>query len=150
VDLSAIAGTISEMLLMEDPQRQVEFVIEPNCIAYADASLLRIVLENLVGNAWKFTSKTPGAKIEFGRTQAEDGEPVFYVRDNGAGFDQQYAQRLFGAFQRLHTTSEFPGTGVGLASVKRIITRHGGKVWIEGQLGAGATAFFTLPKPSEA
>jgi len=102
------------------------------------------VLENLLGNAWKFTGKRSGAKIEVG-CHGTDAEPVFYVRDNGAGFDADYASRLFAPFQRLHKQSEFKGTGIGLATVRRIITRHGGKVWAEGSVDKGATFRFTLP-----
>jgi PAS domain S-box-containing protein len=145
VDLSALAESVLEELRRLEPERRVESAIEPGCVAMADGNLMRIVLENLLGNAWKFTAAKEAARIEFGRTM-RDGAPVFYVRDNGAGFDMQYASKLFGAFQRLHTASEFPGTGIGLASVQRIIHRHGGEVWIEGRLDEGATAFFSLPQ----
>jgi PAS domain S-box-containing protein len=144
-DLSALAAVVADDLKQLEPKRRVEFAIEPGCKALADENLMRVVLENLLGNAWKFTSKREGARIEFGRTM-RDGAPAFYVRDNGAGFDMQYAEKLFGAFQRLHTTSEFPGTGIGLASVQRVIRRHGGEVWIEGKLDEGATVFFTIPQ----
>jgi PAS domain S-box-containing protein len=145
VDLSALAESVLEELRRVEPERRVELAIEPGCMAMADGNLMRIVLENLLGNAWKFTAAKEAARIEFGRTM-RDGAPVFYVRDNGAGFDMQYATKLFGAFQRLHTASEFPGTGIGLASVQRIIHRHGGEVWIEGRLDEGATAFFSIPQ----
>jgi light-regulated signal transduction histidine kinase (bacteriophytochrome) len=113
--------------------------------AEGDAPLLRVVLENLLGNAWKFTSKRhQGARIEFGGEQREDGQTVFYVRDNGAGFDMAYADMLFGAFHRLHTEAEFEGTGIGLATVQRIVRRHGGRAWAQSKVGAGATIFFTL------
>lgn len=116
----------------------------PGLSADADRGLLRIVLENLIGNARKFTAGRDGAKIEFGCTSA-DGGSAYFVRDNGAGFDAAYADRLFAPFQRLHAQSEFKGTGIGLATVRRIITRHGGKVWAEGIVDQGATIYFTLP-----
>jgi light-regulated signal transduction histidine kinase (bacteriophytochrome) len=112
----------------------------------ADRRLVRVVLENLLGNAWKFTSKTPQPRIIFG-TEIQQGEPVFFIRDNGAGFDMYYAAKLFQAFQRLHSEAEFPGTGIGLATVYRVIDRHGGRIWAEGEAGIGATFFFTLPTP---
>ena len=109
-----------------------------------DPNLMQIAMENLMGNAWKFTGKEAHPKIEFGTT-VRDGETACFIRDNGAGFDMAYAGKLFGAFQRLHTTDEFPGTGIGLATVQRIIHRHGGKVWAEGEKGKGAVFYFTLP-----
>ena len=144
IDLSALAQTTFAELEQTQPGRQIECVVEPGLTANADRGLLRIVLANLFGNAWKFTSKRDGAKIEFGRHAAEDG-PAFFVRDNGAGFDAAYADRLFAPFQRLHTESEFAGTGIGLATVRRIITRHGGRVWAEGVVDQGVTIRFTLP-----
>lgn len=143
VDLSAIANGILAELSKADPSRQVECVVENNLVGHGDQRLLSLVLENLLGNAWKFTSKTPRARIEFAAT-ARDGETVYFVRDNGAGFDMAYAEKLFGAFQRLHSLSEFPGTGVGLATVQRIIRRHGGRVSAVGAQGKGATFSFTL------
>jgi len=145
VDLSVLAATVAEDLRKIEPERTVEFDIEPGCLALADANLMRIVLENLVGNAWKFTGKTPGARIRFGM-EVRSGTVVYFVRDNGVGFDMKYSSKLFGAFQRLHTANEFPGTGIGLASVQRIIHRHGGEVWIEGRLGEGTTVYFTIPQ----
>ena len=144
VDLSTLARALAEELQKTEPERRVEFVITPNLVANADASLLRVVLENLLGNAWKFTGKQAAPKIEFGRTTRE-GAPAYFVRDNGAGFDMTYAHKLFGAFQRLHTTDDFPGTGIGLASVQRIIHRHGGRLWAEAEINRGATFYFSLP-----
>jgi signal transduction histidine kinase/ligand-binding sensor domain-containing protein len=144
VDLSALARAIVDELKVSAPQRQVEFVIEPGLTAHADAGLLQAVLQNLLDNAWKFTSQQPAAKIEFGRT-IHEGVPIFFVRDNGIGFNMAYADKLFGAFQRLHSATEYPGTGIGLATVQRIIQRHGGQVWAESQVGHGATFYFSLP-----
>jgi two-component system sensor histidine kinase/response regulator len=143
LDLSALVGLILERLKEAEPERNVEVKIRPGVIATGDAQLLRIALHNLLENAWKFTGKQPAARIEFGVTSIA-GEPTFFVRDNGAGFDMNYVERLFGPFQRLHLTSEFPGTGIGLATVQRIIHRHGGKVWAEGTVGQGATFHFTI------
>jgi light-regulated signal transduction histidine kinase (bacteriophytochrome) len=122
----------------------VDFDIVPTLTATGDVRLLRVVMENLLGNAWKFTAKQAQARIGFGVQTEPDGTPAFFVRDNGAGFDTTYADKLFGAFQRLHRVSEFPGTGIGLATVQRIIHRHGGRVWAEGEVGQGATFYFTL------
>ena len=105
---------------------------------------MRIVLENLLGNAWKFTRHAEDPRIEFGVTS--DEEPAYWVRDNGAGFDMRYVEKLFRPFQRLHTEEEYPGTGIGLATIQRVIDRHGGRVWAEGKIGEGATFYFTLPK----
>jgi PAS domain S-box-containing protein len=143
LDLSEMAQSVASELSRGDPAREVEFVIAPGLHTEGDAPLMRTVLENLLGNAWKFTSRHSQARIEFGRTQV-DGLSAFFVSDNGAGFDSAYAGRLFGAFQRLHAAAEFPGTGVGLASVQRIILRHGGRVWGRGAVDQGATFFFTL------
>lgn len=143
VDLSDIARTIVADLRSCEPDRQVQFLIQDNLRAEGDKRLLRAVLENLLGNAWKFTSHHPTALIEFGMTEQE-GRPVYYVRDDGAGFDMAYADKLFGAFQRLHNTTEFSGTGVGLASVQRVIHRHGGDIWAHGEVEKGATFYFTL------
>jgi len=146
-NVSDVAIAVMEELKKTQPERQVEFRIEKGLEATVDSHLLRIVLENLLGNAWKFTSKRLGAQIEFGKT-SNNGSSAFFVRDDGAGFDPAYADRLFGAFQRLHTMSEFPGTGVGLATVQRIIHRHGGRIWAESAVGRGATFYFTLAKTS--
>jgi PAS domain S-box-containing protein len=144
VDLSNLAQKVAEDLKAGNPKRDVDFKIQRDVEAMGDGRLLRIVLENLLSNAWKYTSKHPQAHIEFGaRWQA--GEYAFFVRDDGAGFDMQYADKLFGAFQRLHSSKDFPGTGVGLATVHRIINRHGGRVWAEGIEGQGATFYFTIP-----
>jgi signal transduction histidine kinase len=143
MDLSRIARDVIEELQARAPGRQVEVAIEDGVVAQADGRLIRGVLENLLGNAWKFTARQDAARIAFGRCEI-DGRTVCFVRDNGAGFDMQYANKLFGAFQRLHKTEEFEGTGVGLATVQRIINRHGGRVWAEGAVGEGATFYFTL------
>jgi len=148
VDLSATAAGIAGDLRRSAPERDVEFVIAENLHAAGDASLLRATLENLLGNSWKYTSTQPRARIEFGRMQCKGGN-AFFVRDDGVGFDMTYASKLFGAFQRLHTAKEFPGTGIGLATVQRIIRRHGGQVWAESELGEGATFYFTLPESLE-
>ncbi len=143
LNLSNMARSIAAGLQKTQPQRQAEFQIEDGLEAMGDARLLHVVLENLVGNAWKFTSRRTQASIEIGRVQS-NGAPAYFVRDNGAGFDPSYADRLFGAFQRLHAMNEFPGTGIGLATVQRIIHRHGGQVWAEGAVDRGATFYFTL------
>jgi PAS domain S-box-containing protein len=144
VPLSQLAEEIIAGLRQQEPERAVEALIQRSLNARGDPNLLRIVLENLLGNAWKFTARQPQAQIEFGATQ-QDGQRVFFVRDNGAGFDMRYADKLFTAFQRLHGVEEFDGTGIGLANVKRIITRHGGRVWAEGEVDQGAAFYFTLP-----
>ena len=143
VDLTALARAIAGRLRETAPERLVDFVIQEGLIAEGDPQLLEIALSNLLDNAWKFTGKRPRGVIEFGRMQLE-GQPVFLVRDNGAGFDLAYADKLFGAFQRLHKASEFPGTGIGLATVQRILHRHGGRVWAEAAVDRGATFYFTL------
>jgi PAS domain S-box-containing protein len=143
VDLSEIARSVAEELRMRAQNRAVEVVIADGLGATGDARLLRVVFENLLGNAWKFTSKHAAARVEFGRADG-DGAPYFFVRDDGAGFEMAYAHKLFGAFQRLHGADEFEGTGIGLATVQRIIQRHGGRVWAEGAVEKGATFAFTL------
>jgi signal transduction histidine kinase len=143
VDLSLLAGYIVEDLRRLSPDRQVEVEIEPGLAAEGDPTLLRMVLENLLGNAWKYTGNTEGARIAFRRHPKEPA--TFTVRDNGAGFDMRFADRLFGAFQRLHSASEFPGTGIGLASVRRIVRRHGGEIRAEGEPERGASFHFSLP-----
>jgi signal transduction histidine kinase len=144
VDLSVLAASILERLQNQDPHRQVRIDIQPGMSARGDVRLLESALTNLLSNAFKFTGKTPEARIEFGESQ-KDGKRIFFVRDNGAGFDMAYARKLFGAFQRMHKASEFPGTGIGLAIVQRVIHRHGGEIWAEAKLNAGATFYFTLP-----
>jgi len=143
VDLTALAQNIADRLRQTGPARQAEFILQPGLTVTADPQLLKIALFNLLDNAWKFTGRQPAAVIEFGR-MAPDGQPVFFLRDNGTGFDMTYAANLFGAFQRLHQASEFPGTGIGLATVKRIINRHGGRIWAEAAVDQGATFYFTL------
>jgi len=143
-DVSAHAQMIVEELRREEPGRQVEVVIAPGMAARCDVRLLKQVLQNLLGNAWKFTAKKAHARIEVG-TISHDGTAAYFVRDDGAGFDQAYAAKLFGVFQRLHDPAEFSGTGIGLSIVQRIVERHGGKVWAEGAVDKGATFYFTLP-----
>ena len=143
VDLSQIAEEIIKDLQGAEPERQVTVAVEPGLSAKGDFSLLKDALENLLGNAWKFSSKEEQATIEVGRAN-EDGEEIFFVRDNGVGFNMAYADKLFGAFQRLHGVDEFPGTGIGLATVQRIINRHGGRIWATSEVGKGATFYFTL------
>lgn len=145
VDLSALADDVGREVRDAEPGRRAEFVIHLGLRATADPVLVRALLTNLIGNAWKFTAKRAQARIEVGQRGEERGQPVFFVRDNGAGFDMAHAQKLFGVFQRLHRQEEFPGTGVGLATVQRIVTRHGGRIWAEGRPDEGATFFFTLP-----
>jgi len=143
VDLSGIARGVSAELKKTQPERLASFSIAPGVAAIGDAHLLKVVLENLLGNAWKFTGKKEEAVIEFGAAQV-DGKTTFFVRDNGAGFDMAYVDKLFATFQRLHPEKEFPGMGIGLSLVQRIIRRHGGMVWAEGTVGRGATFYFTL------
>lgn len=143
VDLSAMAREVEQELRAGNPGRGVEFVVEQSVIVEADPRMLRTVLDNLLGNAWKFTANKERARIEFAALDI-DGERAYCVRDNGAGFDMQYVDKLFGAFQRLHANEEFSGSGVGLATVQRIVHRHGGRAWAEGEVGVGATMYFTL------
>ncbi len=143
VDLSALAQSIAEELQETQPKRQVNFVITPGLTTSGDPQLVHQIMENLLGNAWKFTGRHPKARIEFGITQV-DGKDTFFICDDGVGFDMAYADKLFGVFQRLHSQEEFPGTGVGLATVQRIVHRHGGQVWAEGKVEEGATFYFTL------
>lgn len=148
VDLSHEARAIAEELRAGDPERNVTFEIPEGIEATGDPTLLNVVLSNLLGNAWKYTSGTENARIEFG-TESGAAGPIYFVRDNGAGFDMRFAEKLFGVFQRLHSEEEFPGTGVGLATVQRIILRHGGRVWADSKPGAGASFYFTLQPQSD-
>lgn len=148
VNLSEIATEILAELHQNDAEREVAVTVMPNLITAADPKLMRVALQNLLANAWKFTSKAPKAEIRFGATHIE-GQNAFYVQDNGAGFDMAYAEKLFGAFQRLHSPQEFEGNGVGLAIVQRIVSRHGGKVWAKSAANQGATFYFTLPRQAE-
>jgi PAS domain S-box-containing protein len=143
VNLSAIVRASTARLSASEPERRVEVVIEDDLHVEVDLLLARALIENLVGNAWKFTNRTPVARIEFGLTESR----AFFIRDNGAGFDMAYAEKLFAPFQRLHTVVEFPGTGIGLATVQRIVQRHAGEIWAEGSVGSGATFYFTIGEP---
>jgi light-regulated signal transduction histidine kinase (bacteriophytochrome) len=146
LNLSELAQAVVDELRSTGPERQADVQIQPGMSIYADPNLLRVVMVNLLGNAWKFTARAEHAVISVGSLE-ENGKEVFFVRDNGAGFDQRYVNKLFGPFQRLHTAEEFEGTGIGLATVQRIIRRHGGSVWAEGELGKGAVFYFSLPVP---
>jgi PAS domain S-box-containing protein len=146
VDLGHLAQGVAEALRQNEPEREVQFVIPSGLTVFADRTLVRVLLENLLGNAWRFTGRHETARIEVGAAATEAGH-AFYVRDDGAGFDMAYAGKLFGAFQRLHTPGEFEGTGIGLATVQRIVRRHGGLVWAYGEVEKGATFWFTLPTP---
>ncbi|MDA0672795.1 MAG: PAS domain-containing protein [Cyanobacteria bacterium] len=147
VNLSHLVQEQVAQLQATEPERQVTVVVAPTAIVTADSGLMGVVINNLVQNAWKFTSKRPDAQIEFGQTNS-DHQPVYFVKDNGAGFDMAYADKLFGVFQRLHNTHEFPGTGIGLATVQRAIHRHGGRIWAEAAVEEGATFHFTIPDAS--
>jgi len=145
VDLSELANVLASGLHQKEPDRQVEFSIAPDLRVVGDLNLLRIMLDNLLTNAWKFTSRKPHAQIVMGREVQPNGETAFYIRDDGAGFNMAYVSKLFGAFQRLHSQVEFEGTGIGLATVQRIVTRHGGRIWATGMVDQGATFYFILP-----
>jgi light-regulated signal transduction histidine kinase (bacteriophytochrome) len=146
VDLSDIVHCIAAELQQNDAARSVEFIIAEGITVQGDNELLHIVLQNLLNNAWKFTAQRTSGRIEFGVTLQADGSEAYFVRDNGAGYDMAFADRLFGPFQRLHSQEEFPGIGIGLATVQRIIYRHGGRVWAEGEVDKGATFYFTTDK----
>jgi DNA-binding response OmpR family regulator len=149
VDLSELARAIVAELRKNEPGRNVDCEIEDGLVVEADGRLMRIALDNLIGNAWKFTAKVAAARITF-VTERHDGEPVYVVRDNGSGFNMKYAGKLFNPFQRLHSEAEFSGTGIGLATVHRVVDRHGGRIWAEGKEGVGAAMHFTLPSSSSA
>ena len=142
-DISAMAADVVEEIRAASPERKVDVVVAGGMTASADPRLARILLANLVGNAWKFTGREPAARVEVG-SEMVDGDTRMFVRDNGVGFDMIYAHKLFGAFQRLHSQSEFPGVGIGLATVRRIVNRHGGRAWAEGAVGEGATFYFVF------
>jgi PAS domain S-box-containing protein len=144
-DLSAVVSSVAHELQASQPERQVAWHIQPGLCVTGDPQLLRVAVENLLNNAWKYTSRRPTASIGFGKTD-HNGFSAYFVKDDGAGFDPAHADRLFGAFQRLHSTAEFPGTGVGLATVQRVIHRHGGRIWAESAVDHGATFFFTIPE----
>ena len=144
VNLSQLAGYVADDLRRQWPERVVNIEIEPGVQVQGDATLLRVVIENLLGNAWKYTSKCSDAHINFERST--QGTDLFTVRDNGAGFDMRFSDRLFGVFQRLHSANDFPGTGIGLASVRRIVRRHGGEIWGEAEVNQGAKFHFSLPQ----
>ncbi|HET9992956.1 MAG TPA: ATP-binding protein, partial [Kofleriaceae bacterium] len=142
-DLAAIVRTVAATLAASQPERVVEMVCPDTLLVTADPRLLQVIVTNLVGNAWKFTGNVAHARIEVGEIQC-DGARAFYVRDNGAGFAMAHAANLFGPFQRMHTVREFAGTGIGLATAQRIVHRHGGRIWAESAVDAGATFYFTL------
>ena len=144
VNLTEIAEKIIAGLREQEPDHCVEFIVNPDMVGFADARLMEVALANLLGNAWKFSSKKSSPRIEFGIESDTEWEPVYFVRDNGAGFNQEYADNLFKPFQRLHGAHEFSGSGIGLATVQRVIARHGGKIWAKGALDVGATFYFTL------
>jgi len=144
-DMSALAADVAGELARDNPQRDVQLSIEPGMTATGDPQLLRIVLVNLLGNAWKFTSKRQHAHVSMGTVRDLEHGRAFFVRDDGVGFDAKYKDKLFVAFQRLHAQEEFPGTGIGLATIQRAVRRHGGDVWAEGEADRGATFYFTIP-----
>ncbi|HEX7474685.1 MAG TPA: ATP-binding protein [Dehalococcoidales bacterium] len=143
INLSDMVGSIAGELKLLEPERQAEFIVSPDINASGDPNLVVILLRNLLDNAWKFTAKCAGTRIEFG-VSPQGSTAVYYVKDNGVGFDAQYSNKLFKPFNRLHSEAEYPGTGIGLAIVQSIVRRHGGRVWAEGSIGKGATFYFTL------
>ena len=146
IDMSALMDEIIAEYRQDNPKRDISVHISPNIKAYADKRFVRVVLENLISNAWKYTSQCDDPKIFFGMTDKE-GQKAYYIQDNGAGFDMAYSEKLFAPFQRLHSAKEFDGTGVGLATVQRVIHRHGGEIWANAEVNEGATFYFTLPRP---
>ncbi|MDE2312604.1 MAG: hypothetical protein KGL04_00330 [Elusimicrobia bacterium] len=144
VNMSTLAQGIKDELVSLEPKRKADFSIQSGLTAFGDPDLLKLALENLLGNAWKYTRRKERARIEFGQT-VQNGGVVYFVRDNGAGFDMSHADKLFLPFSRLHSRGEFEGTGIGLATVQRIIARHGGRIWAEGAVDKGASFYFTLP-----
>ncbi len=144
VDLSVLAQTVADELKQQNPGHLVAVTIQSDLSTHADRGLMRVLLDNLLGNAWKFTARTANPRIEL-KSRMEGLETVFFVRDNGAGFDMAHAGVLFQPFQRLHNAADFPGTGIGLATVQRVVDHHGGRIWAEGAVGRGATVFFTIP-----
>jgi light-regulated signal transduction histidine kinase (bacteriophytochrome) len=150
VQLSDLVHAAVDRLKLNEPDRAVEIEIPDGVVGRGDRRLLAVVMDNLIGNAWKFTSKRDKGRIEFGVSEQGSRERTYFVRDNGAGFDENYAHKLFGVFQRLHGSDEFQGTGVGLATVQRIVHRLGGRVWATGKPNQGATFFFTLPQRGDA
>jgi light-regulated signal transduction histidine kinase (bacteriophytochrome) len=144
IDLSSMVSVIAMACQKNSPDRMVNVTVQKGIMVQGDPNLLKIALANLLDNAWKFTENTSHPGIEFGAA-AKDGEAFYFIKDNGVGFDMTYVDKLFGAFQRLHASDEFAGTGIGLATVQRIIARHGGRVWAEGEVGKGATFCFALP-----
>lgn len=145
IDLSMVAKRVSTELQRTQPGRKVEFLIADGVFAEGDLRLIAIAIKNLLGNAWKYSARQPVAHIEFGVLKTENGKTAYFVKDDGIGFDMSDAEKIFEPFQRLHDLTEFPGTGIGLATVKRVIQRHGGRAWAEGKVGKGATFYFTLP-----
>ena len=145
IDISELVRAVAASLRQREPEREVTFVIQDDILVYGDMKLLWLALENLLGNAWKFTKERAAARIEFGQVEKE-GESVCFLKDNGAGFNMEYADKLFTPFQRLHNTEEFPGTGVGLAIVQRIISRQNGRIWLESVEGEGTICYFVLPR----
>jgi signal transduction histidine kinase len=143
IDLTDLVRHVADGLVKSSPERDVRFVIQPDVMAEADVRMMRVVLENLLGNAWKFTARTPYAVIEFAAHDGNTG-PVYVLSDNGAGFDMAGAATLFAPFQRLHSEEDYPGSGIGLATVRRIVERHGGQIWAESEPGNGARFFWTL------